>query len=44
MTNIRTLDMPPLGDSFEMPGGYVLSFSDRAFAQFFAEELTFDIN
>lgn len=36
--------MPLLDDLFEMQGGYVLSFNDRTFAQFFAEELNVDIN
>ena len=44
MTNIRSIDMPVLDDIFEMGGGYVLNFSDRTFAQFFAEELNVDIN
>jgi hypothetical protein len=33
-----------LDDLFEMGGGYVLKFSDKMFAQFFAEELNLDIN
>ena len=33
-----------LDDLFEMGGGYVLNFSDRTFAQFFAEELNIDID
>jgi hypothetical protein len=33
-----------LEDLFEMHGGYVLNFSDRTFAQFFAEELNVDID
>lgn len=32
-----------LDDVFEMGGGYVLNFSDRTFAHFFAEELNIDI-
>ena len=36
--------MPLLDDLFEMRSGYVLSFSDRTFAQFFADELNVDIN
>lgn len=44
MTNIRPVDMLILDDIFEMGGGYVLNFSDRTFAQFFAEELKIDIN
>ena len=31
-------------DLFEMGDGYVLDFSDRTFAQFFAEELNVDID
>lgn len=44
MTNVRTIDMLLLDDIFDMGGGYVLDFSDRTFAQFFAEELNCDIN
>jgi hypothetical protein len=33
-----------IDDLFEMGGGYVLNFSDRTFAQFFAEELNIDID
>jgi Restriction endonuclease len=44
MTNIRSIDMLFLDDLFEMGGGYVLKFSDKTFAQFFAEELNLDIN
>ena len=44
MTTIRIIDIPLLDDLFEMHSGYVLSFSDRTFAQFFAEELNVDIN
>lgn len=33
-----------LDDLFEMAGGYVLNFSDRTFAQFFADELNVDID
>ena len=43
MTNIRSLDMLLLDDIFEMHSGYVLNFSDRTFARFFAEELNIDI-
>jgi hypothetical protein len=43
MTNIRSIDMLLLDDIFEMHGGYVLNFSDRTFAKFFAEELNIDI-
>ena len=44
MGNIRQIDMMFLNDIFEMNGGYVLNFSDRTFAQFFAEELNIDID
>lgn len=44
MSNIRSIDMMFLDDAFEMGGGYVLNFSDRSFAQFFAEELNIDID
>ena len=33
-----------IDDLFEMGSGYVLNFSDRTFAQFFAEELNIDID
>ena len=44
MSNIRQIDMMFLNDIFEMNSGYVLNFSDRTFAQFFAAELNIDIN
>lgn len=44
MSNIRQIDMMFLNDIFEMNSGYVLNFSDRTFAQFFADELNIDIN
>ena len=44
MTNIRSIDMLVIDDLFEMGSGYVLNFSDRTFAQFFAEELNVDID
>jgi len=44
MSNIHSIDMLLLDDIFEMHGGYVLEFSDRTFAQFFAEELNIDID
>lgn len=44
MTTIRSIDMMFLDDIFEMGGGYVLNFSDRTFAAFFAEELSIDID
>ena len=44
MPNIRTLDMQLVDQLFEMNGGYVLDFSDRTMAIFFAEELNVDID
>src|SRR5262245_32828547 len=44
MPNIRSMDMLFLDDVFEMGGGYVLNFSDRTIAQFFAEELNIDFD
>lgn len=44
MPNIRTLDMQLVDQLFEMDGGYVLDFSDRTMAIFFAEELNADID
>jgi hypothetical protein len=44
MPNIRSIDMLVIDDLFEMGSGYVLNFSDRTFAQFFAEELNIDID
>lgn len=44
MADIRTLDMKLIEDVFAMGGGYVLNFSDRTFAEFFAEELNIDID
>jgi hypothetical protein len=44
MSNIRSIDMLLIDDIFEMHGGYVLNFSDRSFARFFAEELDIDID
>ena len=43
-TNIRTLDMRLIDDLFDMGSGYVLDFSDRTFAAFFAEALDIEIN
>lgn len=34
---IRSVDMMLIDDLFEMGGGYVLNFSDKTFAIFFAE-------
>lgn len=42
MPNIRRLDMLLIDDLFEMGGGYVLNFSDRTLAEFFAELDMFD--
>ncbi|SMC25717.1 Restriction endonuclease [Andreprevotia lacus DSM 23236] len=42
--NIRSIDMLFLDDVFDMGSGYVLNFSDRTFAGFFAEELNIDID
>ncbi|MGC2414482.1 MAG: restriction endonuclease [Stellaceae bacterium] len=44
MPNIRSIDMLVIDDLFQMGDGYVLNFSDRTFAQFFAEELNVDID
>jgi hypothetical protein len=43
-TNIRPIDMLILDSLFEMGGGYVLNFSNKTFAEFFAGELNIDIN
>ena len=44
MTNIRSVDMMLVDELFDMGSGYVLDFSDRTFAQFFAQELNVDID
>jgi hypothetical protein len=44
MPNLRSIDMLLVDDFFEMGGGFVLNFSDRTFAIFFAEELNIDID
>jgi predicted protein tyrosine phosphatase len=44
MPNIRPIDMMLVDDIFEMGSGYVLSFNDRTFAQFFADELQINID
>jgi len=44
MPNIRSIDMMVIDDLFDMGNGYVLNFSDRTFASFFAEELSIDID
>jgi hypothetical protein len=44
MSNIRSIDMMLIDDIFGMGDGYVLNFSDRTIAQFFAEELNIDFD
>lgn len=44
MPNNRSIDMLFLDDLLDMGGGYVLNFSDRTIAQFFAEELNIDFD
>ncbi len=46
MSNLRAIDMLLIEDLFQPPGkpGYVLNFSDRTFAMFFADELNVDID
>ena len=44
MPNFRSIDMMVIDDLFEMASGFVLDFSNRTFAQFFAEELNVDID
>lgn len=41
---ITSLEMPHVERVLEMEAGYVLNFSDRSFANFFAEEIGIDIN
>jgi hypothetical protein len=43
MANLRSLDMMTVDDLF-IKDGYVLKFSDRTFATFFAEELNINID
>jgi Restriction endonuclease len=43
MPKIKVLDMKFLDEIFQMGGGYVLDFSDRTMASFFADELNIDI-
>ena len=43
-TKIRAIDLRLIDDLFEMGGGYVLDFSNRTFAEFFADELGIDID
>ena len=44
MPVIRRIDMQVIDKIFGMEGGYVLDFSDRTMAQFFAEDLNIDID
>jgi hypothetical protein len=44
MTNIRPIDMLILDSLFEMGDGYVLNFSNKTFAEFFAGELNIEID
>jgi hypothetical protein len=46
MAHLRMLDLQVIDDLFQRPGnpGYVLDFSDRTFATFFAQELDVDID
>jgi hypothetical protein len=44
MSSIKFIDMLLIDDLFDMHGGYVLDFSDRTFAEFFARELNIDID
>lgn len=44
MPVIRTVEMQIIDKIFGMEGGYVLDFSDRTMAIFFAEELNIDID
>jgi hypothetical protein len=44
MANVRQIDFILLDDLFEMHSGYVLDFSNKTFATFFAEELNIDID
>lgn len=44
MPKIRPIDMGTIDQIFDMESGYVLDFSDRTFAEFFAGELNIDIN
>jgi hypothetical protein len=44
MANIRPIDLLLLDSIFDMNSGYVLNFSDRTMAQFFAEELHINID
>jgi hypothetical protein len=43
MASFRAIEMDLIEDLFEMRGGYVLQFSNRTFAEFFADDLGIDI-
>lgn len=43
-SNIRSIDMQIIDKVFGMEGGYVLDFSDKTMAAFFADELNIDID
>jgi hypothetical protein len=43
MPKIRVIDMQLIDNLFQMEGGYVLNFSDKTMASFFANELDIDI-
>ena len=44
VSKIKSIDMLLLDKVLEMESGYVLNFSDRTLASFFAEELNVDID
>jgi hypothetical protein len=44
MANLRSIDIIEVDDLFRMGGGFVLDFSDRTFAAFFARDLNIDID
>lgn len=44
MNKVRAVDIIFLDELFEMGGGYVLTFTDATFRQFFSEELRVDID
>ncbi|WP_430435748.1 restriction endonuclease [Oceanibaculum nanhaiense] len=44
MPKIRPIDMTTIDQIFGMESGYVLDFSDRTFAAFFADELNIEID
>jgi hypothetical protein len=44
MSTLKTIDRQPFEDLFAMSSGYVLDFSDAAFASFFAESVKRDIH